>query len=990
MMTRPIAPIWTRRRLPPAADPVAAARLIEEIAAGGRAWARSAEGAALLAAIGGNSPFLADLARRESPTLDEIFADGPRPALTAINAGLGTCPPTLARVEIARRLRVAKRRAALIIALADIAGVFRLEDVTAALSAFAEAALRLATAHLLADAAASGALRLPDRARPTRGAGFVVLALGKLGGRELNYSSDIDLVLLHDPAAHPYHEEGIGAQFTRIARALVSLLETRDADGYVFRTDLRLRPDPAATPPSVSLPAAIAYYESLGQSWERAALLKARPVAGDLALGRAFLAAIRPFIWRRGVDFALIHDIGAMRRRIEAEQRRIGAGDRLARLHGHDLKLGQGGIREIEFLVQTLQLVWGGRDPGLRAPATLPALAHLRRAGHLAPESARALAAAYRFLRRGEHRLQMIADRQTQRLPEGEAELARFALFLGFAGTRAFLARLSRHLAAVARHYREVFEAVPAAPAALDFSGPEPAAATLAAVRDMGFARPEAVAAAVRGWLSGRVRALRSARARELLTEMLPRLLAAFGAQADPEAAFARLQAFLERLPAGVQLFSLFQHNPALIARIAAILGAAPALAEHLARAPGAIEGLLAPEAPPSPARVLAERLADADDLEAAIGIIRMVVREENFRLSVALMEGRIAIDDAGEARTAVADAALKALLARGLADHAARFGALPGGAMAVVVLGKAGSREMMAGSDLDLMLIYDHPESATESDGAPGGGVGGGVGGAPGGGVGGARRLPAGQWFLRAAQGFVAALTAPDADGPLYAVDMRLRPSGNKGPVAVALGAFIRYHAEAAWTWERMALTRARVLAAAPEFADRVRAAIADAIAGAAPAARVRADAAAMRGRLARDHPPAGPFDVKYREGGLIEVEFIAQALQVIAAHDAPDLIHPTTRIALARLAARGWLTAAEAETLIAADRLFRIVQEMLRITIGPRPGIGLAAGALPGLAAEALLRAAGALDIASLHATLNETMAGVRALFLRHLGAP
>jgi glutamate-ammonia-ligase adenylyltransferase len=972
-MTRAIAPIWTRRRLPPAADPAAAARLIEEIAGSGWPWARSPEGAALLAAIGGNSPFLADLARGETATLDEIFAHGPRPALAAINAGLASCPPTLARAEIARRLRVAKRRAALIIALADIAGVFRLEDVTAALSRFAERALRLATDHLLADAAASGALRLPDRAHPARGAGFVVLALGKLGGRELNYSSDIDLVLLHDPAAHPYHEDAIGAQFTRIARALVALMQTRDADGYVFRTDLRLRPDPSATPPSVSLPAAIAYYESLGQSWERAALLKARPVAGDLALGRTFLAAIRPFIWRRGVDFALIHDIAAMRRRIEAEQRRMGAGDPLARLLGHDLKLGQGGIREIEFLVQALQLVWGGRDPGLRVPATLPALRLLCRAGHLAPESARALAAAYRFLRRAEHRLQMIADRQTQRLPEDEADLRRFALFLGFSATPAFVARLSRHLAAVARHYREVFEAVPAAPAALDFSGPEPAPATLASVREMGFARPEAVAAAVGGWLSGRVRALRSERARELLSEILPQLLAAFGAQADPETAFARLQAFLERLPAGVQLFSLFQHNPALIARIAAILGAAPALAEHLARAPGAIEGLLAPEAPPPPARMFAERLADAADLEVAIAIIRTIVREENFRLSVALMEGRLDVDAAGEARSALADAALAALLARVLADHAARFGALPGGAMAVVVLGKAGSREMMAGSDLDLMLIYDHPESVSESEDLPG-----------------RRRIPAGQWFLRAAQSFIAAVTAPDADGPLYAVDMRLRPSGNKGPVAVALGAFIRYHAETAWTWERMALTRARVLAAAPDFGARVQAAIVAAIAGAAPAALVRADAAAMRARLAREHPPAGPWDVKYRDGGLIEVEFIAQALQVIAARDDPTLLHPTTRIALTHLAARGWLTPAEAETLIAADRLFRIVQEMLRITIGPQQGAALAAGALPPLAASTLLRAAGALDIAALHATLNQTMADVRRLFIRHLGAP
>ena len=970
-MTDAIAPIWTRRRWPRPADPAQAGRLIEDIVACGRDWARRETGAALLAAIGGNSPYLADLARREVATLDTILAQGPRPSLAAINAGLDAASPALPRAEIARRLREAKRRVALIVALADIGGLFRLEDVTAALSRFADAALRLATAHLLADAAASGVLRLPDPAHPARGSGFAVLALGKLGGRELNYSSDIDLVLLHDPAAHPYHEDGVGAQFTRLARALVSLMEARDADGYVFRTDLRLRPDPSATPPSVSLPAAVAYYEGLGQSWERAALLKARPVAGDLALGHGFLEAIRPFIWRRGVNFALINDIAAMRRRIEAGERRMGAGgDSLGRLLGHDLKLGQGGIREIEFLVQTLQLVWGGRDPGLRAPATLHALTLLRRAGHLSAESVRALRSAYRFFRRAEHRLQMIADRQTQRLPETEPELARFALFLGFAGARPFLARLARHVAAISGQYREVFEAVPDTEVALDFSGPEPAAATLTALGEMGFRAPKPVADAVRGWLSGRVRALRSERARELLAEILPWLLAAFARQADPEAAFTRFQAFLDHLPAGVQLFSLFQHNLALIGRVAAILGAAPALAEHLARVPGAIEGLLAPDEPLPPAQMLAERLADAADLEEAISVIRALAREENFRLSVALMEGRIDSDAAGEARSALADAVLTALLARVLAAHAARFGVVPQGAMTVVVLGKAGSREMMAGSDLDLMLIYDHPDWVGESVGA--------------------RPLPAGQWFLRAVQSFIAALTAPDAAGPLYAVDMRLRPSGNKGPVAVSLGAFRRYHAEAAWTWERMALTRARVVGAEAEFGTVVATAITEAIAG-ADCASVRADAAAMRARLSREHPPAGAWDVKYREGGLIEVEFITQTLLLCAARDDPSLLHPTTRIALARLAERGLLAAGEAGTLIAADRLFRVVQEILRITVGTRPfGDPRAEGALSRLAADTLLRATGAPDIAGLHAALDDTMSAVRALFIHHVGAP
>ncbi len=371
---------------------------------------------------------------------------------------------------------------------------------------------------------------------------------------------------------------------------------------------------------------------------------------------------------------------------------------------------------------------------------------------------------------------------------------------------------------------------------------------------------------------------------------VLPTLLAELGRQRDPDAAFARFDALVSRLPAGVPILSTFQRNPAVVARVAAVLGAAPLLADHLAQVPTAVEGLLGPPGvDPDPAASLAAQLADARDLEEAVLVAQRFVRGEEFRLGVAQLEARLDVDEAGLARTALADAAIGALLPRALADFARRYGRVRGGAMAVVALGKAGSQEMMAGSDLDLMLVHSFPPQATESRGA-------------------GRPMVSQQWFTRAAHAVIAALTAPGAEGALYHVDMRLRPSGNKGPVAVSLPAFRTYHAGSAWTWERMALTRARIVAGPPAMRARVTRAIADALRAGDPA-QIRPDAAAMRARMLRDLPAAGPWDVKLRPGGLVEVEFIAQALQLV--HLAPLGVHePVTRRALALLAGYGALT--------------------------------------------------------------------------------
>jgi glutamate-ammonia-ligase adenylyltransferase len=958
-------------------DAAAAGRLLERFTELGRAEARLVardETAAVLRCLGGNSPYLSDLVLREPGVLMKCLAEGPNATAAAAMKALARVKAGAKRVVVTAALRQAKRQVALVCALADIGGSWKLEQVTQALSALAEATLGLAVAHLLRTAHDAGELVLPDPENPAAGGGFTVLGMGKLGARELNYSSDIDLVLLFDPAAPIYTERtadhamvGFAA---RIARGLVTLMEARDADGYVFRTDLRLRPDPAATPPAIAIGNAITYYESMGQNWERAAMIKARPVAGDLNLGFAFLEAIRPFVWRRGLDFAAVADIQAMKRRIDEYKGTAlsGATDPAARVAGHNVKLGEGGIREIEFLVQTLQLVWGGRDPGLRDRTTLGALRLLTRAGHVPRVAARELAAAYRFLREVEHRLQMVNDRQTHTLPEKPEELARIAIFLGFPSTVSFAEALIHQLSRVCVHYAAVFGVLPSPlydtsrDPGLDFRGDDPSPpGTVAALREMGFAAPERIVARVRAWTAGHVRALRSARARELMDQMLPTILARIGGQPHPDDTFTRFDRFLSAQPAGVQLLSLFQHNLVLLDRIAAVLGAAPELADHLAGNASALEGLLSPSDEDAPS-ALRRRLRDARGLEEAIELTTRAVKEEDFAISVATMEGRLDADEAGIQRTRMADAALRALLPPVLADFVRRFGRVRGGGMAVVALGKAGGREMMAGSDLDLMFIYDHPSEVTESRGA--------------------RAMPVSQWFVRLAHAYVAALTAPGVEGQLYDVDMRLRPSGNKGPVAVSLGGFRLYHLQDAWTWERMALTRARVIAGPAALRARVQQAIGAAIAG--DASTVRADAAAMRVRMLKELPPDGPWDVKPRPGGQIEVEFIAQVLQLLHAETKAQVLGQTTREALRRLGEAGVLPEPDAALLIRADRAWRTVQGMLRITVGRDAG-----ETLPEASARPLLRAMGATDLVGLRAELEALAVEVRGAFVRYVGA-
>lgn len=1013
------------------ADPATAASLAQDLSA--HPDMQTPAATALIACLGGNSPFLSDLVRREREVFGRMLVDGPTHVAAAAIRQLRTLKAATPRAEIAAGLRRAKRQVALAAAIADLGGLWSLEQLTGTLSLLAEASLRVASAHLLLAASRAGQLPLADPRMPERDSGFVVLAMGKLGARELNYSSDIDLVLLYDPAILDPEgkRDDLGRIFSRLATDLVSLMEARDADGYVFRMDLRLRPDPGATPPAVSLPAAIAYYESYGQNWERAAMTKARPVAGDLGCGERFLDSIRPFVWRRHLDFAAIEDIHAMKRRIDLHKpspaRRFGASeavvqppgglegdDPVGALLGHDLKLGHGGIREIEFIAQTLQLVWGGREPALREPTTLGALSRLADGGYLKRGTADSLCRAYRLLRSVEHRLQMQADRQTHSLPGTRHGLEAFALFMGYPDGNAFgsalLPVLRRTRARFQRMFRgRIGQADDADRPGLQDSGLAPfdldGADLPGQLHALGFPSNPQALDILQGWRGDRLRALRDPRARRLLHGLMPALLHALAGQRDPVAALVRFDTLLSRQSAGVNLLSLFGRNPALLGRIATVLGASPSLADHLAAVPSALEGLLVPEdgkqAGRTLLRILDQQMRAARDTEEAIRIAHTLVRGEEFRFCVAQLEARLDVDAAGEARSALAEQVITRMLDHVLAEHRARYGLVPGGGMAVVALGKAGSREMMNGSDLDLMLVYDHPEAVIESVPGIGRRGSGRIGEAPGPPP---RAIATSQYYTRLVHALIAALTARGIEGPLYALDMRLRPSGNTGPVAVSLGAFRRYHAEQAWTWERMALSRARVVAGPGPLRRIVSEAIGAALSvlprqtGEAPpvpgidaTGMLFHDASAMRSRLARDLPPHGPWDVKLRSGGLMEVEFIAQVLQ-LASLD-PGVRHPTTRTAFARLARAGMLSRADAGLLIEADRFWRDIQGMLRILLGVAGRGDLPddlRDVLPEPVIEALLRGMSmqVAGLAGLVARRDTVAHSVRAAFLRLVG--
>ncbi|HEY6669719.1 MAG TPA: bifunctional [glutamine synthetase] adenylyltransferase/[glutamine synthetase]-adenylyl-L-tyrosine phosphorylase, partial [Methyloceanibacter sp.] len=873
----------------------------------------------LLEATFSASPYLTSLALRDPAILAECLLRDPDAHLADVQRVLAAAVAGAAAAkDVMVFLRRFKQRIALLTGLADLGGFWPTEAVVRAMSAAADAVLEQATAFLFRKAREAGQVRARDGA--SSAPGYFVIAMGKLGAHELNYSSDIDIIVFYDA-----ERAGLNLDlepstfFVKLTRELVRLLQEHTADGYVFRTDLRLRPDPGATQIALSTDAGLTYYESFGQNWERAALIKARVAAGDRETGEGFLRQLSPFIWRKYLDFAAVADIHAMKRRVHEFK-----GHGAIAVEGHDIKLGRGGIRDIEFFAQTQQLIAGGRHPELRTRGTIETLDRLARGGWIVREAARELTEAYLFLRRIENRLQMVGDQQTHIIPADRQELDRVARLSGFADTNDFGDALIGAFKRVETHYGALFERLPEPPASVPtivVAADEADPAALAGLERLGFSNPGAAIAAIRAWQSGRYAATRSARAQERLTEFLPSLLEAFGRTAEPDLALATFDKVIAELPAGVQLFSLLAANPSLLRLIADIMGTAPRLAAIIGRRPRLLDAVLDPGffgAVPTRAKLralVANALAEASDYQDALDRARIVGREQGFLIGVRVISGTLSAAQAGAAYAGLAETLIGALAARVEAELVRQHGRLKGGQAAVVALGKLGGREMTAGSDLDLIVVYDYEGEQAQSDGP--------------------RSLPGSLYYTRFTQRLIAALSAETAEGSLYQVDMRLRPSGSQGPVATKLSSFIDYQKGSAWTWEHLALTRARVINGPASLRQTINATIKKVLARQRDRASVAADVRAMRARIADEKGSADIWDLKQVRGGLIDLEFIAQFLQIASANAHPEVLDQNIELAFSKLSGAGVLAPGDAEILVPAARLYHTLTQVLRLCL-------------------------------------------------------
>jgi glutamate-ammonia-ligase adenylyltransferase len=816
-----------------------------------------------------SAPYLLDLADAHAEWLAGVLAGDADDAMDAILADLRAAGrEETDEAALSTRLRIGKGRTALLAAIAETGGIWTTARATEALSDLADAALNAALDLLMRRAHERGQLAVPLEQASAASSGLAIFALGKHGGRELNYSSDIDIVVFYDPDAGVLAEPGEATRiYSRIVQRLVGLMEDRRDYGYVFRTDLRLRPDPGSTPVAISFDAALTYYESRGQNWERAAWIKARPCAGDIKAGEAFLKDLAPYVWRKHLDFATIADIQAMKRQINITKK---VGD--IRVEGHNVKLGRGGIREIEFFTQTQQLIAGGRDPDLRVRPTAEALTALAMANWIGLKTAAELTNTYWFLRAVENRLQMLRDEQTHLMPDTPEGVGVVARLMGMPERTEFEDAYRAALERVTGYYSELFaegESLGGDDGDLVFTGSDDDPETLETLTRMGFADAKRASATVRKWHYGGYAATRTSAARAHLTELLPSLLKTLAATHNADEAMAKFDNFLSRLPAGVQLFALLRNHPQLRTLLVQFMASAPRMAEAVIHRAHVMDGLIDPAFADDVSHrdVLVGKvdafLGEGRTYEEVIDRARIIGQEQRFMVSAGLLSGTIDVHRASEQFTALAETLVHWLFDAVRKEFEHRHGTIPGARAALLAFGKMASREMTATSDLDFILLYDAPNDA-DSDGE--------------------KPLATNQYFTRLTQRLVAAITAPTAEGVLYEADMRLRPSGNAGPLATSLSGFVAYHRENAWTWEHLALSRARVILADDGLDADIDTAIAETFARERDVPKTIEDVVSMRALMARERKPKHDFDLKLVDGGLIDLEFIAQSAQLVA----------------------------------------------------------------------------------------------------------
>ncbi len=870
--------------------------------------------------------------------------------------------------EMMKALRVAKQKIALCLALWDLSGVFTQSEVTECLSKFADLTIELSLNYLLKKAVKDEKFETTDIDSVVKNCGLFVIAMGKHGAYELNYSSDIDLIVFFDPENFKVANGKDVYKFAiRLVKKLVQLIQQRNEFGYVFRVDLRLRPDPRATQVAMSYQAALAYYESIGQNWERAAMIKARICAGDKNLGQEFMQQLAPFIWRKYLDFAAIRDVHAMKRQIHIHK---GHGE--IKVDGHNIKLGRGGIREIEFFVQTQQLIAGGRQPQLRASGTLEMLDRLVYAKWILPDVADDMKQAYIFLRNIEHRIQMLNDEQTQTLAKDSSKLEDFARFCAYKNLDAFKKDMLFYLNKVQEHYAALFEHAPELNSKIGnlvFTGSEHDEATLTTISTMGYEHPMRTSDIVRQWHFSRYPCMRTARTRALVTEMVPTILQELSKAYHPDNALLAFDKFLMGLPAGVQLFSLFLNNRQLFNLFINILITAPKLAKQLSNKSHLFDAVIDPQfihSLPNKLQyraILNNSMRTATVFEDKLDLVRIFGQEAQFQIGVHQISQITKADEIALAYSNLADIIIETMLEVAKAEIERRFGSLAGN-LVIVGMGKLGSQEMTAASDLDLIVIYEVEDDELLSDGK--------------------KQLNTNVWFAKLTQTLISALTVSTAEGALFEVDMRLRPSGNKGPVATQFNGFVQYQKNEAWVWEHQALTRARVVAGDKKLAIKVEEAIKTILQEKRDTIRIKAEVQKMRGRIYNEKKTDNIWNVKQIKGGIVDIEFIIQYLNLCFAHKHPQILEANPMASLRTIFELKLITDEQFESLSIAHKLFSEISQIISLTL---EGELLRADVPDGLE-RLLLAVSNSPDLNYLEQTLGEIQQKTLTIFTEIIG--
>lgn len=864
----------------------------------------------------GNSPYLTRLLLRDTAFAEALTEQSVHALASGILDELSAADPAMHRDLLMRLLRRQKGRIAILVAASDCYGLRDVMECAAMLSDTADQAVRLAAEHLLLDRVRRGELGQPDGTPDAPAWGYFLLAAGRHGARELGYAADLSLIAMYDPEAVRYTGTRSPEDcFVRVTRDLVRILQARTRDGYVFRTDLRLRPDAPASPLAVERGFALKYYRRSGRTWERGALINVRPVAGDFTAAHGFLSELRPFIWEEGLDFASVEDIRSMSRQIR-RFRRGGA----PRGTGLDLELSPGGIREIEFFVLMHQLAYGGRSRSLRGSGVLPMLDTIRSEHLILPREATDLQDAYLTLRRIEHRIQMVNDEPTRSMPASRGGLDNVACLAGLDSAD----DLTRAADEAMKRAHQLFEARFAAPekerdlAALMLDGPvggEPESV----LREAGFDRPRDAAEIFHGWAEGRHAAISSARARAAVRAVLPDMIAALGRTPAPDRALIGIDRFFRALPADVSFFAMVKANTWLLNLIAVVMASAPALGETLRRHPRILEAVLDPAFfLPLPGReeltaALAERLGGVSEPRERVAIMETWTREHRFQAGVQILENLATAEDALRCYSDLADIAVAEVLRMAVAETEDRLGGIEGGRCAVLALGDFGASELSPDRELDVVLVADYPSGGGASD-ANG-------------------RARGSRFYSRVARRLYSTLERQSGPDALYRIRER---SGNDVVGAAAMITLPGLLAGLSVTRpgrDMLELVRARVVCGDDQVGDAVSQAIVGAIGRGADSGRLAADVLEARD-VEPGLSPGDPFGLVQGRGGLLDLRLLAQYLVVRYAHQLPETISGDTVACFEALAAAGVLGADELRVLAGATRMLRAIGAMLSLS--------------------------------------------------------